>query len=222
MSVEGSAASQITNRSWSMRVKGWSPWGAVLFAKTKTPTLAILFFLRLFNLLPSINEAVLPAALGFEDDPLTRRRCFRPDLDDGIACLALRNRAWLRASSRENVPGPLCLPLEEVTEVFLEADAVCRGPHFFLMLRHEARELAADVLLELLVLGLDVIQHVGQLLPQPGQRRLLIVEGEIVVDGLPGLGQNQIELVDRRVLVVDGELVGDAVLRFFDLLARDG
>jgi hypothetical protein len=108
--------------------------------------------------------------------------------------------------------------LQEGTELLLKADAVSGGPHLFLVPGHEARELTAHILLKPLIFGLDVVQHVGQLFLQSGQRRLFVVEGEIVIDRLPGFGENEVELVDRRVLVVHGELVGDAVFRLFDLL----
>ena len=68
---------------------------------------------RFFNFLPSINQAVLLTALGFEDDSLTCRRSFGTDLDDGVAGLAPWNCARLRSRSGEDVTGPLCLPLEE-------------------------------------------------------------------------------------------------------------
>src|ERR1039458_8941079 len=82
MSVDGSAASQMTKRSWSIRVKGWSPWGAVFFAKTKTPTLAIRFFLasstsrcastRLTFLLLLASKTMRSPAAADRPDPVER------------------------------------------------------------------------------------------------------------------------------------------------------
>jgi hypothetical protein len=81
------------------------------------------------------------------------------------------------------------------------------------MFGHQACKLGADVLLEPLVPDLDVAEHVDQLFFQACQRRLVVVEGEIVVNRLPGFSQNQIELVDGLVLFIDREFISDPVLR---------
>jgi hypothetical protein len=71
--VDGSFASHITKRSWSIRVKGRSPLGAVFFEKTNRPTLAVLFLLsssisrrafarQTFLLLFALNNIRPPAA----------------------------------------------------------------------------------------------------------------------------------------------------------------
>ena len=80
----------------------------------------------LFNLLACIRQAELLAALCLEDNPLTCRRSFGTDLDDGIAGLALAYGPRLRPGRGEHVTGSLRLALEEDAKLFFEADTVSR------------------------------------------------------------------------------------------------
>ena len=115
------------------------------------------------------------------------------------------------ADRRGDVLQPLRLGLDDLEHHRLEVAAVPGRCGSLLAASLHLLQGHPDFLLELLVRLAVLAQHLHQFPAQPGQRRVLVVQGQVLGDRLVGRGDRAGHAGKRRLLVVEGELLDQGV-----------